>query len=63
VHGVALSHIVTCHREAHAVDTYTEFAESNKEVLQSMPAPAVAKDYYEASDLYAFDEFQTERKD
>jgi hypothetical protein len=44
------------------VDTYTEFAESNKEVLQSMPAPAVAKDYYEAADLYTFDEFQTARE-
>jgi hypothetical protein len=48
-------------REAHAVDTYAEFAESNKELLQSMEAPLVAKQYYEAADMYVFDEFQTSR--
>lgn len=48
--------------EAHAVDTYTEFAESNKEILQSMIAPKVAKDYYESPDMYVFDEFQTNKK-
>lgn len=47
--------------EAHAVDTYTEFAEANKEVLQSLPAPAIAREYYEALDMYVFDEFQTAR--
>mmetsp|Transcript_14276 Transcript_14276/g.19520 ORF Transcript_14276/g.19520 Transcript_14276/m.19520 type:complete len:575 (+) Transcript_14276:53-1777(+) len=47
--------------EAHAVDTYTEFAESNKELLQSMEAPPIAKAYYEAPDMYVFDEFQTSR--
>jgi ubiquinol oxidase len=46
--------------EAHAVDTYEEFAESNKELLQSLEAPAVAKEYYENNDLYIFDEFQTD---
>ena len=46
--------------EAHAVDTYQEFAESNKELLQSLEAPAVAKEYYENNDLYIFDEFQTD---
>lgn len=44
--------------EAHAVDTYAEFAESNRELLQSMPPPLVAKAYYEAPDMYVFDEFQ-----
>eukprot|EP00599_Poterioochromonas_sp_BG-1_P004338 CAMPEP_0173148890 /NCGR_PEP_ID=MMETSP1105-20130129/9995_1 /TAXON_ID=2985 /ORGANISM="Ochromonas sp., Strain BG-1" /LENGTH=516 /DNA_ID=CAMNT_0014063643 /DNA_START=35 /DNA_END=1585 /DNA_ORIENTATION=- len=47
--------------EAHAVDTYAEFADANKEVLQSMAAPVIAKEYYEALDLYVFDEFQTNR--
>lgn len=46
--------------EAHAVDTYAEFAESNKILLQSLEAPSVAKEYYENIDLYIFDEFQTE---
>jgi ubiquinol oxidase len=46
--------------EAHAVDTYAEFAESNKKLLQSLEAPSVAKEYYENIDLYIFDEFQTE---
>jgi ubiquinol oxidase len=45
--------------EAHAVDTYEEFAESNKELLQTMAAPEVAKAYYENPDMYIFDEFQT----
>lgn len=43
------------------MDTYAEFAESNKEILQSMDAPPVAKAYYEAPDMYVFDEFQTSR--
>ena len=47
--------------EAHAVDTYAEFAYSNREILQTMPAPKIAKAYYEAQDLYSFDEFQTNR--
>eukprot|EP00981_Chlorochromonas_danica_P005551 scaffold1129_cov164-Ochromonas_danica.AAC.16 len=47
--------------ETHAVHTYTEFAESNKERLQSLAAPKVAKEYYESPDLYVFDEFQTQR--
>lgn len=47
--------------EAHAVDTYTEFAESNKELMMSMPPPVIAKKYYEADDMYVFDEFQTAR--
>jgi ubiquinol oxidase len=44
------------------VDTYAEFAEANKELLQSMEAPPVAKRYYEATDMYVFDEFQTARE-
>lgn len=48
--------------EAHAVDTYAEFAESNKDILMSLRAPIVAKEYYEASDMYIFDEFQTSRQ-
>lgn len=47
--------------EAHAVDTYTEFYESNKEALQKLPVPAVARNYYMAQDLYVFDEFQTDK--
>ncbi len=43
------------------MDTYAEFAESNKEILQSMDAPPIAKEYYEAADMYVFDEFQTGR--
>lgn len=47
--------------EAHAVDTYAEFAESNKDILLTLEAPTTAKEYYEAYDLYVFDEFQTSR--
>ena len=45
--------------ETHAVATYAQFTEENKELLESLPAPEVAKKYYEAEDLYLFDEFQT----
>lgn len=48
--------------EAHAVDTYTEFHEANKESLVRIPAPKVAADYYMAQDMYLFDEFQSELK-
>eukprot|EP01041_Mallomonas_annulata_P006697 gene6697-13579_t len=48
--------------ESHAVDTYAEFAESNKELLMQLPPPAVAIAYYESEDMYTFDEFQTSRE-
>eukprot|EP01035_Chromulina_nebulosa_P017635 gene17635-23213_t len=47
--------------EAHAVDTYAEFVDSNKDLLSQMEAPQIAKDYYESLDMYVFDEFQTNR--
>jgi hypothetical protein len=47
--------------EAHAVDTYREFAESNRDLLLQMEAPRIAKEYYENVDMYVFDEFQTSR--
>lgn len=47
--------------ESHAVDTYAEFAESNREILQSMSVPQSARDYWESADLYIFDEFQSQR--
>ena len=47
--------------EAHAVDTYAQFAEQNKEALRELPAPRIARRYYEEGDLYLFDEFQTAR--
>lgn len=47
--------------EAHAVDTYAQFAEQNKAALRLLPAPRIAKAYYESNDLYLFDEFQTAR--
>merc|ERR1719247_3699040 len=46
--------------EAHAVDTYAEFAEANKERLKAIPAPVVAKAYYNGACLWMFDEFQTD---
>ena len=45
--------------EAHAVDTYGEFADSNKALLQQLAAPRCAKEYYENPDMHIFDEFQT----
>ena len=43
----------------HAADTYAEFAEANKELLQSLPPPLVALEYYRAGDLYYFDQLVT----
>eukprot|EP00243_Klebsormidium_subtile_P004787 TRINITY_DN18943_c0_g1_i1.p1 TRINITY_DN18943_c0_g1~~TRINITY_DN18943_c0_g1_i1.p1 ORF type:complete len:531 (-),score=170.70 TRINITY_DN18943_c0_g1_i1:460-2052(-) len=48
--------------EFHAVDTYEEFAEANKELLMSLPPSPVAVEYYRGEDLYMFDEFQTSRR-
>jgi ubiquinol oxidase len=45
--------------ENHAADTYAEFAETNKELLQSLPPPLVALEYYRAGDLYYFDQLVT----
>lgn len=45
--------------EAHAVDTYGEFADTNEEILKGLPPPIVAAKYYSSPDLYLFDEFQT----
>uniref|UniRef100_A0A7S3L0V3 Ubiquinol oxidase n=1 Tax=Amphora coffeiformis TaxID=265554 RepID=A0A7S3L0V3_9STRA len=47
--------------EAHAVDTYTTFCRQNKQRLQQLPAPSVAKSYYASGDLYLFDDFQISR--
>lgn len=48
--------------EGHAVDTYAEFAEANKELLQTMAPPLVAKEYYESKDMYIFDEFNNQKR-
>uniref|UniRef100_A0A7S1XNH1 Alternative oxidase n=2 Tax=Phaeomonas parva TaxID=124430 RepID=A0A7S1XNH1_9STRA len=44
--------------EAHAVDTYGEFVDANEELLKSLPAAKIARQYYTGADLYFFDEFQ-----
>lgn len=38
--------------EMHAVDTYGQFADENKELLQSLPPSPAALAYYENDDLY-----------
>mmetsp|Transcript_5874 Transcript_5874/g.11988 ORF Transcript_5874/g.11988 Transcript_5874/m.11988 type:complete len:462 (-) Transcript_5874:788-2173(-) len=48
--------------EAHAVDTYEQFVEQNEELLKTIPAPRVAREYYEGEDMYLFDRFMTERE-
>ncbi len=52
----ALSELI----EHHASDTYTVFAEQNKELLKTIPPPLVALNYYKSGDLYLFDQLQTE---
>ena len=43
--------------ESHAVDTYSEFVETNKEILETLPVPKVAHVYYNDF-LFYFYEFQ-----
>jgi len=38
--------------EAHAVDTYGEFCDANKELLRTMPPPLAALKYYRGNDMY-----------
>ncbi|GLI68895.1 hypothetical protein VaNZ11_013442 [Volvox africanus] len=45
--------------ELHAADTYSAFLQHNRAVLESIPPPIVALQYYYSEDLYLFDEFQT----
>lgn len=45
--------------EEHAFVTYSEFVDANRELLQQVPAPPVATEYYVEGDLYYFDKFQT----
>jgi len=47
--------------EEHAVDTYTEYAESNRAVLETMDVPPSAREYWEGADMFLFDEFQSQR--
>jgi ubiquinol oxidase len=47
--------------EAHAVDTYGEFVDANRDLLAELPAPRVTRQYYKGDDLFLFDEFQTSR--
>lgn len=48
--------------EAHAVDTYGEFIDSNEAILKSLPPPKVAVQYYLQNDIYMFDTFQTSKR-
>lgn len=48
--------------EAHAVDTYSEFAEANQSLLKELPPPYCAAKYYRSADLSIFDQFQTRRR-
>jgi len=47
--------------EAHAVDTYGEFVDENRDALAALPAPRVSRLYWAGPDLFLFDEFQTAR--
>jgi hypothetical protein len=44
------------------VDTYGEFRDANEALLQSLPAPRIARYYYGGSDMFLFDEFQTQAR-
>jgi len=44
--------------EQHAYDTYDGYLKDHEEELRNLPAPKVAKEYYETGDLGLFDAFQ-----
>lgn len=48
--------------ESHAVDTYSTFLKENEQRLKSLPPPMVARSYYQATNLYLFDDFQVSKK-
>lgn len=48
----SLGYLFSVLLEGHAVDTYREFLESNEEVLDSLPVPEVARDYYNSVGYY-----------
>ena len=48
--------------QGHAVDTYDQFTEQNKDILKSMPPPLVALEYYKGGDLYMFDALRSGRQ-
>ncbi|HEY9881822.1 MAG TPA: alternative oxidase [Leptolyngbyaceae cyanobacterium] len=48
--------------EGHAFSTYNKFLEENEAELRTLPAPAIAIQYYRDGDLYMFDEFQSARR-
>jgi len=45
--------------EEHAYVTYSQFADENKEILEKLPAPPIAAEYYRDGDNYLFDKFHT----
>jgi ubiquinol oxidase len=49
--------------EGHAYHSYDTFLAEEGEKLKEMSAPQIAIDYYQAGDLYMFDEFQTFRQE
>ena len=48
----SLGYLFSVLLEGHAVDTYTEFVESNAEALASLPVPVVAREYYNSVGYY-----------
>ena len=47
--------------EKHAYETYDGFIKENAEALKKLPAPKIAKEYYEDK-TYMFDDFQSTRE-
>jgi ubiquinol oxidase len=48
----SLGYLFSVLLEGHAVDTYKEFTESNRQLLAALPAPKVARDYYNSIGYY-----------
>jgi len=47
------------HVEEHAFKTYAAFVREREDWLRDEPVPEIAREYYEANDLYLFDRFHT----
>jgi ubiquinol oxidase len=48
----SLGYLFSVLLEGHAVDTYQEFTDANRDILESLPVPRVARDYYNSIGYY-----------
>ena len=48
--------------EKHAFESYDQFIKEHKKTLKNLPAPKIAKEYYQNNQSHVFYDFQTDRE-